>query len=67
MCAAISAPKTEEELLAWGHADLPGLVDYTLGLQAELAALRDAHAQNSTNSSRPPSRSEEHTSELQSR
>lgn len=55
MRAVASANKSGEQLLAWGRADLPGLVDYTLALQAEVASLRDAHAQNSTNSSRPPS------------
>ncbi|MGA8183868.1 MAG: IS66 family transposase [Terriglobia bacterium] len=55
MRAATSASKSQDELLAWGRADLPGLVNYTLGLQAELASRRDAQAQNSTNSSRPPS------------
>ncbi len=38
-----------------GRADLSGLVDYALGLQAENARLRDAAAQSSHNSSRPPS------------
>jgi hypothetical protein len=38
-----------------GRADLAGLVDYTLDLQAENGRLRDAAAQNSSNSSRPPS------------
>ena len=39
-----------------GRADLAGLVDYTLELQAENGRLRDAAAQNSRNSSRPPSK-----------
>jgi transposase len=55
MRAEISAPKSREELLAWGQADLPGLVDHFLELQAQLGRLRDAQAQNSANSSRPPS------------
>jgi transposase len=38
-----------------GRADLSGLVDYALGLQAENARLRDTAAQSSHNSSRPPS------------
>ena len=42
-------------LLQLGRADLAGLVDYTLELQAENGRLRDAAAQNSSNSSRPPS------------
>ena len=37
-----------------GRTDLAGLVDYTLALQAENGRLRDAAAQNSSNSSRPP-------------
>jgi transposase len=38
-----------------GRADLAGLVDYTLELQADNVRLRDAAAQSSRNSSRPPS------------
>jgi transposase len=45
--------------LAWGKADLPSLVDYTLALQAEVERLHDTAAQNSTNSSLPPSRDRE--------
>ena len=55
MRAETSAPKSREELLEWGKADLAGLVDYALALQAEVGPLRDARAQNSANSSRPPS------------
>jgi transposase len=55
MRAETSAPKSREELLAWGKANLAGLVDYALALQAEVGPLRDARAQNSSNSSRPPS------------
>jgi transposase len=47
--------KSREELLAWGQADLSGLVEHTLALQAEVGRLREAQAQNSSNSSRPPS------------
>ena len=39
----------------WGQAQLDGLVDYTLALQREVSRLRDAAAQNSSNSSLPPS------------
>src|SRR6266705_2786093 len=49
------ATKSRQELCAWAQADLNGLVDYTLELQAEVARLRDAASQNSRNSSRPPS------------
>ena len=55
MPAAISADKTLEELWAWHQTDPRGLVDYTLQLQAQVRQLRDAAAQNSHNSSRPPS------------
>ena len=55
MCLANSVIKDRNGLLALGRADLAGLVDYTLELQAENARLRDAASQNSGNSSRPPS------------
>jgi transposase len=55
MRAETSVDKCREELLAWGQADLPALVEYTLALQMEVDRLRDAQAQNSSNSSRPPS------------
>ena len=55
MPAAASADKSFEELWRWQQSDPRGLVDYTLELQAELRQLRDAAAQNSRNSSRPPS------------
>lgn len=55
MCATNSVAKGRQELRNWGRADLDGLVDYTLQLQAELGQLRDKAAQNSRNSSRPPS------------
>ena len=55
MRAETSVAKSREELLAWGQADLPGLVEHTLALQAEVERLHDVHAQNSSNSSRPPS------------
>ena len=47
--------KSLEELWRWNQSDPRGLVDYTFNLQAELRQLRDAAAQNSRNSSRPPS------------
>ena len=55
MPANISADKSREELRHWQQTDPDGLVDYALNLQAELRQLRDAAAQNSRNSSRPPS------------
>src|SRR5512142_1499841 len=55
MCADSFADKSRETLLAWGKNDLPGVVDYTLALQAEVRRLRDRAAENSTNSSRAPS------------
>src|SRR5204863_9508148 len=47
--------KSRQELQALGQADLNGLVDYTLELQAKVGRLQDAASQNSHNSSRPPS------------
>ena len=55
MCRANSVIKDRPALMQLGRADLAGLVDYTLALQAEIGRLRDAAAQNSSNSSRPPS------------
>jgi len=55
MCADNSAAKSREQLHAWAQTDLHGLVEYTLELQAEVRRLREGAAQNSTNSSRPPS------------
>jgi transposase len=55
MCNANSVVKDRRGLLQLGRADLAGLVDYTLDLQAENGRLRDAAAQNSSNSSRAPS------------
>jgi hypothetical protein len=49
-----SVNKSWEELWNWGQTDPRGLVDYTCALQAEVRRLRDAAAQNSRNSSRPP-------------
>ena len=55
MDAADSKVKSREELWAWSQADPPGFVDHVFWLQAEVQRLRDATAQNSRNSSRPPS------------
>lgn len=55
MAADNSAAKSWEELWDWHQADPGGLVDYAFELQAEVRRLRDAAAQNSRNSSRPPS------------
>jgi transposase len=55
MRADISADKSREELWDWSQRDPRGLVDYAFGLQAEVRRLRDAAAQTSRNSSRPPS------------
>lgn len=49
------ADKSREALLEWSQSDPSGLVDYALELQDEVHRLRDAQAQNSRNSSRPPS------------
>ena len=55
MPANTSADKSRQELRHWQQTDPDGLVDYALKLQTELRQLRDAAAQNSRNSSRPPS------------
>lgn len=55
MDADNSVDKSLEDLWNWGQADPRGLVNYTFELQAEVRRLRDAAAQNSSNSSRPPS------------
>jgi transposase len=55
MPAAASADKSWEELWRWNQSDPRGLVDYTFKLQEQLRQLRDAAAQNSRNSSLPPS------------
>lgn len=55
MCAENSVVKSRAQLWDWGQAHLDELVDYTLELQQEVGRLRDAAAQNSSNSSRPPS------------
>ncbi len=55
MDAAPSVDKSWEELWSWHQADPSGLVTHAFQLQAEVRRLRDAAAQNSRNSSRPPS------------
>ena len=55
MGAGNSVHKSLEELRNWGQADSRGLADYTFQLQEEVRRLRDGAAQNSSNSSRPPS------------
>jgi transposase len=55
MDAADSVDKSWEELRRWNRSDPRGFVDYAFELQAEVRRLRDAAAQNSRNSSRPPS------------
>ncbi len=55
MAADNSVDKSREELWKWQQTDPRGLVDYTFELQAEVRRLRDRAAQNSRNSSRPPS------------
>lgn len=55
MRTEIFVAKSLEELRSWGQADSSGLADYTFELQAEVRRLRDGAAQNSSNSSRPPS------------
>jgi transposase len=47
--------KALKELLAWAKKDLRGLLLWVIGLQEELQRLKDLLAQNSQNSSRPPS------------
>jgi transposase len=50
-----SVDKSLEELSSWGQTDPSALAAYTFALQAEVRRLRDSAAQNSSNSSRPPS------------
>lgn len=47
--------KTLKELLAWAKKDLQGLLLWVIGLQEEVQRLKDLLAQNSKNSSCPPS------------
>jgi transposase len=55
MAANTSVDKSWQQLWDWQQSDPRALVDYTFELQRELRRLRDAAAQNSRNSSRPPS------------
>ena len=55
MDADTSVDKSLEELRSWGQTDPGGLAGYAFELQVEVRRLRDAAAQNSSNSSRPPS------------
>ena len=55
MGANNSADKSRAELWRWQQTDPGGLVNYTFELQAEVRRLRDRAAQNSRNTSRPPS------------
>jgi transposase len=55
MPVGTSVDKSLAELRSWGQTDPSGLADYTFELQAQVRGLRDKAAQNSTNSSRPPS------------
>ena len=55
MPTATSVDKSLEELAHWGRTDPSGLAAYTFALQTEVRRLRDSAAQNSSNSSRPPS------------
>jgi transposase len=55
MHAGTSVDKSWQQLWDWQQSDPRALVDYTFELQAEVRRLRDASAQNSRNSSRPPS------------
>src|SRR5579862_1938071 len=55
MRVSSSVDKSLTQLRNWGQTDPSGLADYTFELQAEVRRWRDAAAQNSTNSSRPPS------------
>jgi transposase len=55
MPTEISVDKSLEELSNWGQTDPSGLAAYAFALQTEVRRLRDSAAQNSSNSSRPPS------------
>lgn len=47
--------KTADELLSLGRRNLPELVNYCMTIQERLCALKEKDAQNSQNSSKPPS------------
>jgi transposase len=53
--ADISVDRSWEDLWSLGQSNQHALVDHTFQLQAEVRRLRDAAAQSSRNSSRPPS------------
>ena len=55
MPVSVSADKSLAELQSWGQTDPSGLAEYAFQLQAELRRWRETAAQNSANSSRPPS------------
>jgi transposase len=55
MRASNSVDKSLQELCRWGQTDPRALAQHAFELQAEVRRLRDAAAQNSGNSSRPPS------------
>jgi transposase len=55
MPSAISLDKSREDLWALGKKDLGALVDFAFHAQAEARRLGDLAAQNSANSSKPPS------------
>jgi transposase len=55
MPVGASADKSLAELRSWARSDPSGLAEYAFELQAQLRRLRETAAQNSANSSRPPS------------
>jgi transposase len=55
MPVGASVDKSLAELRSWGQTDPSGLAEYAFELQTELRRWREAAAQNSSNSSRPPS------------
>ena len=55
MPAGASVDKSLAELQSWAQTDPSGLAQYTFELQAEVRRWREAAAQNSSNTSRPPS------------
>ena len=66
MRAETSVVKSREELLGLGPSPpAPAWSSYTLALQAEVSRLRDVRAQNSRNSSRPPSTDRPETAQTQ--
>lgn len=55
MDASVSVDKSLEELRQWSQSDPDALAEHAFQLQAEVRRWRDAAAQSSRNSSRPPS------------